>query len=342
MADNAELKSAITSAQRLVHYASVKGIDLPVDLLAQVVSSQSLLARNTDDPATFKEQEVFWSSLSKLSALTKPATIESVLHAEEGVVVTRSKLWSRVTGRPQGDFKVTVSEMAVRTARRWALIGLLLVAVFQAYYEVGQTTSTKFVEASQVISTESARLEELKKSRQPAESANVAEEEQKRIDIEIATSNLKLAEASEQTVRRVHWMKQLLFWYDWPAVNPADAQAVAAEAQTVLSILEGWLGLLRNFVLPIAWSFLGAALYVSRALADDIRTVAYVPERAILHRSRYYMGMVAGFIAAKFFPTSAGLELGDVTPFAVAFLVGYSVEVLFALLDRLISAFSTK
>lgn len=342
MADNAELKSAITSAQRLVHYASVKGIDLPVDLLAQVVGAQSLLARNSDDPTTFKEQEVFWSALSKLSALTKPATIESVLHAEEEVVVTRSKFWSWFTGRPYGAVKVTTSEMAVRTARSLALTGLLLVAVFQAYYEVGQTTSTKYLEASRVVSTESERGRELTASLTRAEAAKEAQDELDRINHEITESNLKVAEASEQTARRVQWMKRLLFWYDWKQIDPTNAQDVATEAQTVLSVLDGWLGLLRNFVLPIAWSFLGAALYVSRALADDIRTVTYVPERAILHRSRYYMGMVAGFIAAKFFPTSTGIELGDITPFAVAFLVGYSVEALFALLDRLIGAFSTK
>jgi hypothetical protein len=344
-ADDANLKVAVAGAQRLLHYASIKGIDVPAELLTHVVGAQALLGRQVDDASTFKEQEIFWSALSKLSALTKPATIESVRHADEEVEVFNrfGALWAKLTGSAApAPLKVSTSEMAVRTARWWALIGLLLVAMFQAYYEVGQTTTTKFIEATGVIGTESDRVRDLTRNLTRAEQANVADEEVNRITHEIARSNLKVAEASEQTGRRVHWMKLLLFWHVWPQVDVTDGQAVAAEAQSVLSILEGWLGLLRNFVLPIAWSFLGAALYVSRALAEDIRTVAYVPERAILHRSRYYMGMVAGFIAAKFFPASTGVDFGDVTPFAVALLVGYSVEVLFALLDRLISAFSTK
>ncbi|WP_426303961.1 hypothetical protein ACN9MJ_13160 [Acidovorax facilis] len=343
MADCSELKESIADAQRLLQYASIKGIEVPPDLLAQIVGAQALSITESEDPATFKGQEEFWSALSKLSVLTKPATTDSVRHAAASKPDRWATLWARISrSGVRVPVQTSTSELAVRKARFWALVGLLLVAIFQSYYEVGQSTATKYTQASTVVAEERMRGKELTEARSRALLAKAAEFEISRIDQEHAKSRLKIAEASEQTERRGHWMKAMLFWHQWPAIAADDPQAASAQTLRIQGILEGWLALLRNFVLPIAWSFLGAALYVSRALAEDIRGMAYAPERAILHRSRYYMGMVAGFVAAKFFPTSAGVDFGEVTPFAVALLVGYSVEVLFALLDKLIGAFSTK
>ena len=343
MTDCAELKEAIEDAQRLLQYASVKGIEVPADLLTQIVGAQALSKSESDDPATFMGQEAFWLALSKLSALTKPATTESVRYAASTMPNRWATTWARITrsGVPT-PVRTSISASAVGKARIWALMGLFLVAVFQAYYEVGQSTATKYTQALAVVSSGSTRMDELAESRNRVLLAKGAESEVSRIEQEIALVRWKNEEATDQTVRRLHWMKSMLFWLQWPTPAAGDPEAASTQTQHMLGILEGLLALLRNFVLPIAWGFLGAALYVSRALAEDIRGMAYAPERAILHRSRYYMGPVAGFVAAKFIPANAGVDFGEVTPFAVALLVGYSVEVLFALLDKLIGAFSTK
>lgn len=343
MADKTPLGEAVQDAQRLLEYASVKGIEVPADLVKQIVGAQTLLDRQSTEKETFETQETFWAALAKLSALTKPATTESVRHAAVTMPATWATLWAKLSrsGASTPVMKST-SEMAVEQARFWALIGLLLIAIFQSYYEVGESTTAKYKEAQAIVRTNVDRMRELEAARMKAEAAKATADEISRLSREAAVSRLKIEEANEQTERRVHWMKAMLFWQDWTIKDPGDPQASFDQFQRILSVLEGMLTLLGAFVLPITWSFLGAALYVSRALADDIRAMAYAPERAILHRSRYYMGMVAGFIAAKLFPTSTGISEGAVSTFAVAFLVGYSVEVLFALLDRLISAFSTK
>lgn len=343
MADKTPLEEAVQDAQRLLEYASIKGVEVPADLVTQIVGAQTLLGRPSTEKETFGTQETFWAALAKLSALTKPATTESVRHAAASTPATWATLWAKVSrSRASTPVMRSTSEVAVGQARFWALIGLLLVAVFQSYYEVGESTTAKYKEAQAVVRTNIDRVRELGTARVKAEAAKATADEISRLNREVAVSRLKIEEANEQTERRVHWMKAMLFWRDWTLKDPSDPQASFDQSQRILSVLEGMLTLLGAFILPITWSFLGAALYVSRALADDIRAMAYAPERAILHRSRYYMGMVAGFIAAKLFPTSTGISEGAVSTFAVALLVGYSVEVLFALLDRLISAFSTK
>jgi len=62
-----------------------------------------------------------------------------------------------------------------------------------------------------------------------------------------------------------------------------------------------------------------------------------------LYRLRVYMGMLAGLIIIWFLPvTEADPGLKSLTPFALAFLAGYSIDLLFALMDKLIAAFSGK
>ena len=57
MADCSELKESIADAQRLLQYASIKGIEVPPDLLAQIVGAQALSSTEPEDPATFKGQD---------------------------------------------------------------------------------------------------------------------------------------------------------------------------------------------------------------------------------------------------------------------------------------------
>lgn len=349
MPDSNELKGAIADAQRLLKHASVNGIEVPSDLVGKIVSAQELTTKSSDDPTTFTAQNDFWLALSSLSALTRPATVDSVRHAAMTTTspwaVRRAWLWSKLfRTEPIEPPTTSTAEKAVGHARLWALTALLLVAVFQFYYEVGLSTVTSYLEAKTVMNeaklSDRALRESLKNL--PAVKTSDTERERERIEGEIAKKGQIIADASQQANRRLSWMQTLMIWgQDGPKVEGGEPSA-AERAEHLVGSLEGWLALLRNFALPIAWGFLGAAIYVSRALAEDIRVMAYAPARAILHRSRYYMGMVAGFVAAKFFPTSVGAEFGAVAPFAVALLVGYSVEVLFSLLDRLIGAFSTK
>ncbi|GKS90137.1 hypothetical protein [Acidovorax sp. SUPP2539] len=347
MADTNELKSSIADAQRLLQYASVKGIEVSPELVGKIVGAQALLSQSPEDKESFEAQKEFWSALASLSILTRPATVDSVRHAAKSEPDVWAGRWAKLRAKIfRTDFALpsplSTAEKAVNQARCLALAGLLVVAIFQSYYEVGQTTATKYVQAEVESKQESERAKELGKQREAVVRAKGSDSELQRIDQEISKSRSTFEVASEQTSRRLHWMNAMLFWNKGLPTVGDEPPSEAEKARYTLGILEGWLVLLRSFVLPIAWGFLGSALYVSRSLAEDIRAMAYASERAILHRSRYYMGMVAGFVAAKFFPTSVGVEFGEVAPFAVALLVGYSVEVLFSLLDRLIGAFSTK
>lgn len=333
---NLPIDEIVADAQRLLQYASVKGLELNPDLVSQIVNAQSLIGKDVADPATFEAQEKFWRALGALSSATMPATTNSVRHAAASTPDFFRSWLAKLIGEKFIQVSFSTADFAVRGARRWALLSLMLVAFMQAYYEVGSTTVTNYEAAHKLVNEKREYIERSSADVSEAIKAGRTAADLSSVRKAISDAQVEMEQAETQTERQIDWARTMLFGISWDDASPYEA------AQSLLSLLQGMLIILRDFLLPMGWGFLGAALYVSRTLADDIKTVAYAPERAILHRSRYFMGMIAGFVVAKFFPTDPGITSAGVTPLALALLVGYSVEVLFALLDKLIATFSQK
>ncbi|PKF80418.1 hypothetical protein CW749_05715 [Vibrio sp. vnigr-6D03] len=106
-----------------------------------------------------------------------------------------------------------------------------------------------------------------------------------------------------------------------------EYQANLISAQSVLQMLQ-------NYVLPLMYGLLGAFIFVLRSLLQQVRNLTYTASREVGYRLRLTLGCLAGMITGWLLKP----EMGDMTlsPMALAFLAGYSIEVMFTLLDRLI------
>ena len=97
--------------------------------------------------------------------------------------------------------------------------------------------------------------------------------------------------------------------------------------QTSMAALNGW-------VLPFLYGLLGASVYVMRNLLDPrTPTLGFAP--ALL---RVSLGGIAGIIIGWFsLSTGAKADLASISvwPFGLAFCGGFSIEILFSLLDRI-------
>jgi hypothetical protein len=98
------------------------------------------------------------------------------------------------------------------------------------------------------------------------------------------------------------------------------------------------------YILPILYGALGASAFIVRALADRIRAITYTAESNVGYELRFYLGAVAGLSIAWFTSGDKGADtagmLQSLSPLALAFLAGFSVELLFSLLERVVAAFS--
>jgi hypothetical protein len=111
---------------------------------------------------------------------------------------------------------------------------------------------------------------------------------------------------------------------------------------TVITEAKNRMDLLQQFILPLLYGWIGAIAYILRSLSEQIRLWIYRKENTVLCDLRMLLGMVAGLAIGWFFKPS-GTEVngvGLVSPFALAFVAGYSVDLLFTVMDRVVATFS--
>jgi len=95
--------------------------------------------------------------------------------------------------------------------------------------------------------------------------------------------------------------------------------------------------ILQSYMLPLLYGILGAGTSVLRTLSKQIETVTYSEEAGIQHLLRISLGALAGIMVGWFsflIPSETTTFVGSISPLAIAFLVGYNIELFFSLMDR--------
>jgi hypothetical protein len=97
------------------------------------------------------------------------------------------------------------------------------------------------------------------------------------------------------------------------------------------------LNVLQSYILPLLYGLLGAFIFVLRDLLREIKSLTFTYDDEIRYRLRLPLGSLAGMIVGWFLkPEEAGLG-ASLSPMALAFLMGYHVEILFAMMDKAIA-----
>ena len=130
---------------------------------------------------------------------------------------------------------------------------------------------------------------------------------------------------------------------------------VSENIAAVLNNAEIILQLLSLYILPIIYGFIGACAYVLRTISTQIKERQLPSSSNIQMNLRLILGALAGLSIAWFISPDAWFLNGNagagdatggsafvlkITPLALAFLAGYSVELLFSAMDIFIGAFS--
>ena len=93
------------------------------------------------------------------------------------------------------------------------------------------------------------------------------------------------------------------------------------------------LDILEIYLLPILYGLLGASVFVLRKIMHGISNATYSPDRSYL--LRLALGTLAGLIIGWFaFLLPGQSALSSISPMAMAFLVGYNIEIVFSAMDR--------
>ena len=111
---------------------------------------------------------------------------------------------------------------------------------------------------------------------------------------------------------------------------------IEAEASIVIMFLG-------SSILPLFYGLLGASVYLMRQFFGDAPQTEMTPTTLGRVLLRLGLGGIAGLAIGWFWTPSASKNVSDATmfattPFALAFLAGFSIELLFSILDRIILA----
>jgi hypothetical protein len=114
-------------------------------------------------------------------------------------------------------------------------------------------------------------------------------------------------------------------------------QDVRYFAQAVLDDVSLFYGAIATCLLPVLYALLGTCAYLLRSFEDEMRAKTYIHSEA--NSARFLMAGIGGAVVGLFnnFTITQG---ASIPPLAIAFLVGYAVDVFFSFLEGLLQAFT--
>ena len=131
----------------------------------------------------------------------------------------------------------------------------------------------------------------------------------------------------------------------FPLTNYASAvtermrvyQDVRFLAQNVIDDVAFYYAAFSSCILPVMYALLGAAAFLLRNFERRVRTGTYTSSAA--DSTRFLVAAIGGAVVGLFSNFAGGGEF-RVSPLALAFLVGYAVDVFYAFLEHVINSFT--
>jgi hypothetical protein len=109
-------------------------------------------------------------------------------------------------------------------------------------------------------------------------------------------------------------------------------------AQDILDLVSVYYGAITTCLLPVLYALLGTCAYLLRCFEEELRTLTFVSSSKT-NWARFLIAGIGGAVVGLFgnFPITQG---ASISPLAIAFLVGYAVDVFFSFLEGLMQVFT--
>ncbi len=159
--------------------------------------------------------------------------------------------------------------------------------------------------------------------------------------------NRKLSEdANETHQRELKKMFQLsVDFRDNPQAALDELTTVYQDArsfgQNILDLVSVSYGAITACLLPVLYALLGTCAYLLRSFEEEVRTLTFTPLSRANNWARFLIAGIGGAVVGLFsnFTITQG---ASISPLAIAFLLGYAVDVFFSFLEGLLQAFTKR
>jgi hypothetical protein len=321
-------EDALQGAELLLDFAARNGIK--TDKFGEKEFSQAALnvaetkEKHDHNSLTAKDKSDFYEIYWQLAQLMQPVTVNSIRDSYPSFGENRRRY---VVFGPEDC--LSRADIAVRKWRQKAMVALIALLIVQIYWVVGST----FIEG----------IKSLDQKNKSTPSANTSPPPQDNFQ-----------QLTQDQIRRDTLYDLLERWWSYSPLpkavkelpNKPAKDRDLQESKTAASLLEcavQTVTVLQVYILPLLYGLLGAHAYVLRELIRENRERVYRRESETAYRMRVSLGLLAGLAIGWFSkpdPSSSGV-VAKIGPFALSFLAGYSVEVLFSAMDRFVAAFGS-
>ncbi len=339
------LDQSIEDAYILLNFACRQRRTLD-DGAAQVIIA-SHIKKSTGTPLGPAEESAFWDAFSKVIALVEPVTVESIIYT---TVKTESR-FAWLLGR------LSRGELALRRHLYLAIITLLALLFLQVQWAMGTSIYNDAFKVHQKYLAATNAHTDAQRLAQSVADTNAAPEATAALDKAKEALQMDQSWSNVSYLQLHHWNRQILSWM--PLV---EFQVAHDETGSVSLSVEGLkraefnhaeliLKIISNYFLVFLFALLGAVTQSLRAMSQEIADVSLTANTVFRGLTRIILGVISGVCVAWLYligtenntatgHTSAPLDiisfLGAFTPWALAFVSGYSVEIFFTALERFI------
>lgn len=357
------LADAIADARLLLHYAASRGIELPDGVADAVIEAdhaqgpggkavggEAARGGTAADKVVPPDVELaFWTAFRQLAVAVSPVTVHSIRATVDTHPSLASPLLLRISGKAVSDARWSVFKY------RWlALFFLIALISVQMFWVVGVSLTGDTVSLTERIAA--LEVESRALVADPDNDADVQRviQEDGRLQAEMTELRGWLT-GSYQSLRDWNRTWAYFVFYVPFLTSPFDSPGFAQlqpEAQNRIEVTsaEFVLQALAAYVLPLLYGLLGAFAYVLRDIAREVRDVTFSADSTIRYGLRLSLGLLSGIAVGLLLTPGSGengnavpsevLDLKTLSPLGLAFVAGYAVELIFAAMDRIVTAFT--
>jgi hypothetical protein len=375
--DSVILGSSVANAQLLIMTSAERGIPIKVDILQTVTNTQEAVKTNTVTPEMASN---FWHAYEELSAELHPITINSI-KATFDPRPLNSGIWHFFWGKMNVPISQKCA-FTYKLLSLITLVTLIILQIYWSIGNALVTDLKKQTEHLATLEEKirSYQTDQVQNNENDSLSeenfqGTAQTSPQKPTALKRTVSNIALGGIDAEIEQYLSWRDaefgQLKNWNElWGTLiffikqpwEKTDYNALSKQSQNHIHYVTAQYvqHAISRYLLPILYGLLGATFFVLRQLPKEIEELSFSTNSQIDFGLRITQGPLAGIMASFLFTSgpatihtlvsssdTATIKLGaasisNFSPFAVAFLAGYSVELIFRVIDKIISTATLK
>lgn len=346
---------ALNDAERLLKYAAETGIEIGDDIRNYILQARAAGSSNKWNEETVAN---LLTALTDLAVRVKPVTAESLksyfddsrrtVRFYSSVAIPLAIIIVLLAAI---SFVASAISNAIRTDIAAANDLAVKLRVQLGPFSAGTQAAASAVSASPTPESVTSTLPQSAPSKDPTE---------------VITELVQFASTIREIYARAGQLNLLVPWvrddpfagnrgnrgemrgnFELPVGLPNPAQAAAERinvyqdvrhfAQRLLDDVSFWYGAFTTCILPVFYAILGTLAYLLRSFEQQMSTRTFIPSEA--NSARFLIAAIGGTVVGLFsnFSITQG---ASIPPLAIAFMVGYAVDVFFAFLDGLLQTFT--